>query len=179
VAPPRSGVTGERLPPAPPDLRALLTPLVAAGVDFVVIGGMAGTAHGSSYPSYDLDIAYSRDRANLERLVLVLRDLDVTLRGAPADPPFQLDVRALENGANFTFATRHGDFDVLADVAGIKSYSELRQAAELTSIAGVEVPIASIDHLIAMKRASNRPKDRNMLEEYIVLADEQRRLQAE
>ncbi len=172
-------MSDQRLPPAAPDLGALLRPLVAAGVDFVVIGGMAGVAHGSSYPSFDLDVAYSRERANLERLVEVLRGLDVTLRGAPADLPFQLDVRTLENGANFTFSTRHGDFDVLADVAGIKSFAELRRGAELKSIAGVEVPVASIDHLIAMKRASNRPKDRNMLEEYIVIADEQRRAQPE
>ena len=44
-------------------------------------------------------------------------------------------------------------------------------------IEGVEVPIASIDHLIAMKRAANRTKDKLMLEEYIVIADEQRRLE--
>jgi hypothetical protein len=37
------------------------------------------------------------------------------------------------------------------------------------------VKVASIDHLIAMKRASNRTKDKLMLEEYIVIADEQGR----
>ena len=42
------------------------------GVDFVVIGGIAGIAHGSSYPSYDLDLAYARDHENIERLVAAL-----------------------------------------------------------------------------------------------------------
>jgi len=140
-----------------------------------VIGGMAGLAHGSSYPSFDLDIAYARDRANIERLVTALTNIGVSLRGAPEDLPFQLDVRTIENGANFTFTTPFGDLDVLAEVAGIRSYDDLRRGAEVKRIAGHEVHVASLDHLIAMKRGANRPKDQRMLEDYIVIADEQRR----
>jgi hypothetical protein len=168
-------VTGELLPPKAPDLGALLEPLLRHRVDFVIVGGMAGTVHGSSYPSYDLDVAYARDRPNLERLVAALSDIGVTLRGAPPELEFQLDAPTLDNGANFTFQTPYGDFDVLADVGGVSSYSDLRAAAEQKEIAGVAVPVASIDHLIAMKRAANRTKDKLMLEEYIVLADEHRR----
>jgi hypothetical protein len=153
----------------------LLSALERHGVNFVVIGGIAGIAHGSSYPSYDLDIAYARNRQNLERLVAALEDIGVTLRGAPADLPFQFDLRTFENGANFTFVTPYGDFDVLAEVAGMKSYEDLRRGAEDQRIAGHTVPVASIDHLIAMKRAAGRDKDKLMLENYIVIADEQQR----
>ena len=52
------------------------------GVDFVIVGGVAGGAHGSSYPTYDLDIAYERSADNLERLASALRELAATLRGA-------------------------------------------------------------------------------------------------
>jgi len=153
----------------------LLQALSEHGVDFVVIGGMAGLVHGSAYPTFDLDVAYSRDRANLERLVGALGELDVTLRGAPADLPFQLDVRTLENGANFTFDTPYGSFDVLADIAGMSTYENLRKEARVEAIEGIEVRVASIDDLIAMKRAADRTKDKVMVEEYIVIADEQRR----
>lgn len=163
------------LPGSAPRLKALLEPLVRHGVDFVLIGGMAGFVHGSSYPTYDLDVAYDRGRGNLERLVAALTELGVTLRGAPPDLPFILDERTLENGANFTFTTAHGDLDILADISGISSYEQLSREARETTVAGVRVRVASIDHLIAMKRASNRPKDRLMLEEYIVIADEQQR----
>ena len=166
---------GEPLPPKAPDLQALLKPLVDHGVDFVVIGGMAGIALGSNYPSFDLDVMYERGRANIQRLVAALRELDVRLRGAPPDLPFLLDARTIENGANFTFITSHGDIDVLADVAGVKGYEPVAGRAVEREIAGLPVKVASIDDLIAMKRAANRPKDRNMLEEYIVIADERRR----
>ena len=166
--------------PADPklDLGSLLGALNKHGVDFVVIGGVAGLAQGSAYPTYDLDVAYARDRANLERLVEALRDLDVTLRGAPANLPFPLDVKTLENGASFTFDTVYGKFDILGDAAGSGGYDSLRKKAVLTVVAGSEVRVASIDHLIAMKRSANRPKDRNMVEEYIVLADEIRKREA-
>lgn len=145
----------------------------------MVIGGVAGLAHGSSYPTFDLDVAYGRDAANLERLAAALRELEVSLTNAPPDLPFQVNGRTLQNGANFTFDTPHGRFDILGDVSGIRSYEELRADSTVATIEGVSVRVASIDHLIAMKRAANRPKDRLMLEEYIVIADEQERLRRE
>jgi hypothetical protein len=165
----------ERLPPRAPDVARLLEPFVRGGVDFVVIGGVAGLAQGSNFPTFDLDLAYGRDRFNVERLVAALRELGVALRGAPEDLPFPLDTRSIENGANFTFVTRYGDLDVLADLPGVASYDQLRAASAPRTVGGYEVRVASIDHLIAMKRAANRTKDRLMLEEYIVLADEVQR----
>jgi len=169
------GFVTDSLPQKAPDLRRLLGPLVSHGVNFVLIGGMAGIARGSSYPSYDLDIAYARDKGNVKRLASALDEIGVRLRGAPDDLPFQLDERAIENGANFTFITPFGDLDVLADVAGVRRYDELLADSEEKDIFGLPVRVASFDHLIAMKRAANRPKDRNMLEEYVVLADEIRK----
>lgn len=151
----------------------LLQTLSDHGVDFVVVGGMAGLAHGSAYPTFDLDVAYARDRGNLERLAGALQELGVTLRGAPADLPFQLDAETLARGANFTFDSPYGSFDILGDAAGMDSYDSLRAEAVVVTIEGVEVRVASIDHLIAMKRAANRTKDKLMVEEYIVIADEQ------
>lgn len=165
---------GKALQPKP-----LLEALDRHGVDFVVVGGLAGLAHGSSYPTYDLDIAYSREQPNLRRLAAALTEIGVTLRGAPPDLPFQLDVQTLANGANLTFDTEFGSFDVLGDIAGIKSYEELRQGARIERIAGVEVRVASLDHLITMKRAANRTKDQLMVLEYVKLADDLRREEKE
>lgn len=150
----------------------LLERLVAAGVDFVVIGGIAGTAHGSAYVTNDLDIAYGRTEENLARLVEVLREVHATLRGAPTGVPFLLDAKTLAAGDNFTFDTDFGAFDILADPAGAPSYGELRKAADVFEIGALEVPFASLDHLIRMKDATGRPRDRERSMEYRTLADE-------
>jgi predicted nucleotidyltransferase len=160
-----------------------LKPLIAAldrhGVDFVIVGGVAGLAQGSSYPTYDLDVAYPRDPGNMRRLAEALEEIGVTLRGAPDDLPFQLDAQTLANGANFTFDTEFGSFDVLSDIAGIRSYEDLRRNAKVEQISGIDVRIASLDDLIAMKRAANRVKDQLMVLEYVELADEIRRREME
>jgi hypothetical protein len=163
------------LPAKAPEADKLLGPLVAHGVDFILIGGQAGISHGSSYPSYDLDVLYARDHDNVVRLVAALGEIGVRLRGAPKDLPFVLDARTIENGANFTFITPYGDFDVLADAAGMPSYEELKSAAIEREVFGHRVKVASLDHLIAMKRAAGRTKDKLMIEEYLVIADRQRR----
>jgi hypothetical protein len=159
--------------------KPLLQALVRHEVDFVVIGGLAGMLLGSSYPSYDLDVAYERSPANLERLASALRELGATLRGAPADLPFLLDARTLKAGANFTFDTPYGPLDILGEIAGAPSYEKLRSDAVEGKIAGVAVRGSSIDHLIAMKEAAGRTKDKLMATEYRVLADEIRRRESE
>lgn len=160
---------------APPSFepRRILESLAAHGVDFVLIGGMAGVARGSSYPSFDVDIAYERSKRNLERLATALRELGATLRGAPPDVPFILDWKTLENGASFTFATNFGALDILSDPVGAPRYTLLRDGAgEAVDVEGVRILVCSIDHLIAMKEAAGRPKDLLMASEYRVISDE-------
>jgi hypothetical protein len=143
-------------------------------VDFVIVGGVAGGAHGSAYPTYDLDVAYERSDTNLERLAAALRELDAERRGAPPGLPFQLDAETLESGANFTFTTTYGDLDVLSHLDGAPSYQALKEAGTEADVRGVRVVVASLDHLIAMKEAAGRTKDKLMATEYRVLSDELR-----
>lgn len=55
--------------------------------------------------------------------------------------------------------TEFGDLDILGNPAGIDSFEGLFERSTVMEIYGVEVQVASIDDLIAMKRAANRPKD--------------------
>jgi hypothetical protein len=155
--------------------RPILDTLLAHRIDFVLIGGLAGIVRGSSYPSYDIDIAYGRERENLERLAAALSELGATLRGAPPNLPFLLDARTLENGSHFTFDTPYGSLDILSDPDGAPPYAALRAGAGVPlEVEGVPMRVASLDHLIAMKEASGRPKDKLMATEYRVISDELR-----
>jgi hypothetical protein len=147
-----------------------------AGVDFVVIGGVAGGAHGSSFGTFDIDLAVARQKRNLTKVAKVLSELGAELRGATKGLPFLLDAKTLAAGANFTFTTRLGDVDIIGDPAGAPSYDQLKAKALTIDVRGYPVRIASLDDLIAMKEAAGRPKDLNMASEYRVLADEARKL---
>jgi hypothetical protein len=150
----------------------LLGALTAQRVEFVIVGGLAGNLHGSARVTYDLDVAYARDVENLERLAAMLSSVHATLRGAPEDLPFLLDAKTLAAGSNFTFATDFGPLDVLGDPAGAPPYSELAAEAEHLDLAGLEVAVASLDHLIRMKEAAGRPQDKLDASEYRALWEE-------
>ncbi|MBD0348434.1 MAG: hypothetical protein ICV59_04715 [Thermoleophilia bacterium] len=152
----------------------VLATLARHRVDFVLIGGMAGIAHGSALPSFDVDVAYERSDENLERLAAALHELDAELRGAPRDLPFRPDAEILRAGMHFTFETPYGSFDIVADPDGAPSYPHLVRAASEAEVAGERVRLVSIDHLIAMKEATGRPKDKAMAAELRAISDELR-----
>lgn len=57
------------------DYKALIPLLVENQIDFIVVGGAAATAHGSARLTLDLDIVYSRESHNLERVFKALQPL--------------------------------------------------------------------------------------------------------
>jgi hypothetical protein len=67
------------------DIASLLSALGGAGVDFIIVGGVAATIHGSSRLTQDIDVVYERSDANLERLAAALGGVSPYLRGAPGD----------------------------------------------------------------------------------------------
>jgi hypothetical protein len=156
--------------------RKLLNALLDGDVAFVIVGGLAAQAHGSPLITEDLDICHDLDRANLERLASVPADLAAVRRGMPegVEPP--LDARALEAGDVFTLRTRFGDLDLLSRPEPGLDYQMLRSRAIRFKLYGSDVWMASLDDLVAMKRAAGRPKDLLALEHLGALREEIDRL---
>lgn len=152
--------------------RVALRSLTEAGVDYVVIGGVAARILGSPSLTEDLDVCHARDKANLERLSSALRAIRARLRGVDDDIPFLLDARTLAARANFTFTTDAGDVDVLALPSGVTGYDELVRNAQEVDLGGFTVLVCDLDDLIRMKQAAGRPKDRIELEVLYALRDE-------
>lgn len=153
------------------DIEAMLQALDEHGVEFIVVGGIAGRLHGSPTVTQDLDVCYERSRENLDRLATALQHLDARLRGAPADVPFHLDGETLEAGGNFTFTTSAGPLDILAYPAGTDGYTSLTGNAEELDLDGFTVRIAGLDDLIRMKVAAGRAKDRIEVEVLTAIRD--------
>jgi predicted nucleotidyltransferase len=137
----------------------LVRVLSEAEVDYVVVGGVAVVVQAHARFTDDLDICYATDRANLSRLGEVLVELGATLRGIEVDVPFVPDGRTLRGTQILCLNTPLGGLDLVARPEGAPRYERLRARAEVVEIAGVEVPVASIDDMIAMKRAAGRPQD--------------------
>src|SRR5207248_2590798 len=93
-----------------------------AGVEFIVIGGVAATAHGSAHVTTDLDIVYRRTPENVALLADALSVLQPYLRGAPPGLPFQFGVDTIGRGLSVALVTRapsaDRNVDLELDVAG-------------------------------------------------------------
>jgi predicted nucleotidyltransferase len=137
----------------------LLRNLAEAGVDFLVIGGVAVFLQGYARFTKDLDIVYATDAANLERLGGVLVAVAARLRGIGDDVPFVPDARTLKRTQILTLETPLGDIDLLVDPDGAARYEEMRERADVVDLDGVTFRIVSIEDLLAMKRAAGRPQD--------------------
>jgi hypothetical protein len=128
-------------------------------VNCVVVGGVAAWANGSSQATFDVDVCYARDVANLTRLIRALQSVNATLRGAPKDIPFILDEETLRRGLNFTFETDVGDIDLLGEVSGVGAYADCLENSERVEIFGYSFRVISLGKLIDAKRAAGRMKD--------------------
>ena len=84
------------------DFEKALATITGGGVEFIVIGGVAGALYGSAFITQDLDVVYARHRENIRRLAAALQPQQPYLRGAPEGLPFRWDERTIRNGLNFT-----------------------------------------------------------------------------
>lgn len=157
------------------DFKALLRTLADAGVEYILVGGAAGTVHGATRLTLDVDAVYRRSPVNIERLVLALTPHHPYLRGAPPGLPFRWDAATVQRGLNFTLTTDIGDLDLLGEIAGGGTYEDLLPHSVPIQVFGVECRCLGLERLIHVKRAAGRPKDLEAVAELEAILEERRR----
>jgi len=159
----------------PLDLTRLLATLHRHGVDYVVIGGVAVQVHGHRRTTMDLDLMPEPSLENLERLAAALEELEAQPRDM-AQGETQASVADPERLATAAvlppLSTRHGALHILNEPKGARPFDQLRGAALMVEVEGIEVPIVALDDLLRMKRASGRRAD---LEDIAALTVEESR----
>jgi hypothetical protein len=132
------------------------------GVDYVIVGGFASVAHGSSLPTQDIDVVPSRHADNLDRLARALRRMNAMIRTSHEPVPVPIDGPFLANmPLMLNLVTDCGDIDLTFRPSGRTGGFEGWNANAITvEIADrLSVRIAALDDIIDSKRAANRPKD--------------------
>jgi len=156
------------------DFKALLRILSDAGVEFIVVGGVAAAVHGSARATFDLDVVYRRTPEGIERLVLALLPYHPYLRGAPPGLPFRWDAATVRRGLNFTLTTDIGDLDLLGEITGGGAYEALAPSTTIIRAFDIECRLLNLDRLIEVKRAAGRPKDFEVVAELETIREQQR-----
>jgi hypothetical protein len=157
------------------DFARLLGALGDAGVECIIVGGLAATIHGSSRLTQDIDVVYARSGANLERLTTALGPHDPYLRGAPPGLPFAWSADTLQRGLNFTLTTTLGDIDLLGEITGGGTYEDLLPHTLVVTMFGRDHRCLDLPWLIQTKRAAGRPRDLEAIAELEALREERDR----
>ncbi|MGH8973798.1 MAG: hypothetical protein ACRD0C_11420 [Acidimicrobiia bacterium] len=154
----------------------LLAVLAEHDVDYVVIGGLAATLHGSAHVTFDLDITPQRSAGNLARLAAALAELDARLRvdREPAGVAFNPSADFLARGETLNLTTRHGDLDISFVPSGTQGYPDLRRDAVGITVHGIDIVVAALADIVRSKEAAGREKDRLVLPELRALLSRQR-----
>jgi hypothetical protein len=150
--------------------------LEAAGVPFVVVGGVAASAHGSARVTDDLDVCYDTTAQSLTALAALLAQWRAYPRGIEPNLPFVMDVQTLRSAPVLTLDTSEGRLDLLDTVAGVGDYAACfadSEAIEVTIAGhGVRFRALTLEALIRAKRAAGRRKDMDHLIELEAIAEE-------
>ena len=131
----------------------ILEELNRAGVEYVVIGGIAATLHGCPEQTYDLDILYASSDENRVRLLNALKAI-----GAEWEAP--LNASILQRQSVFSLNTKYGDLDIFTVAAGISDFDAAASKAEKFRWREIEAKVLDLNTLILSKETAGDPNPR-------------------
>jgi len=162
----------------PTDFLSVFAALQDAKVRYVLVGGLAVLLHGVDRLTADIDLVVDLAPAQASRAVDTLLGIGFKA-GAPvdarqfADPATRTRWRDESGMLVLSFwdpENRRPTVDLFADYP--MEFEALYRGSVLMPLTGTAVRVASVDHLIEIKRAAGRPKD---IEDAARLADLRRK----
>ncbi len=132
------------------------------GVDYVIVGGVAGRMQGSSSTTQDLDIMPEPSPANLERLAWALSGAETSKKPASATAyGAQPLVEAVEFQSEelSSYRTAHGVIAVIMHLPGVGGYDRVIRNARRYASGDIVLHAANLDDIITSKETIGRAKD--------------------
>jgi hypothetical protein len=149
----------------------LIKLLAESETDYVLVGGLAVALHGYQRVTMDVDVVLAMSPENIERFIghaksAGLRPVMPVPLEALAQPELLEQWRREKGMLAFGLHGAEAQATVLdVLVASGIPYADLRRDAAMVDMGPYRIPVASIDHLIAMKTGSGRSKDLIDIEE--------------
>jgi hypothetical protein len=134
-----------------PDFRDLLVEFARFEVSYALLGGYAVGYHGKPRATKDLDLLISAAGDNLNRVASALASF-----GAPAH--VVESARSMAESEIVHFGVPPVRVDLLRSADGIDTELAIGRA-QLAVVDALEIPVLTLDDLIANKRAAGRPQD--------------------
>jgi hypothetical protein len=145
--------------PPTADLGALLRELVAADVEFIVVGGAATVMHGAPVTTRDLDIVPAQHARNLERLLSILDRLDTRFRPVRPDRDIAPTAQHVSGTGQLNLITRLGPLDILLRLHDARGYDDLLPHTTALEAEGLAIRVLDLPTLIEIKRSTGRAHD--------------------
>lgn len=158
----------------------LIKLLAESETDYVLVGGLAVALQGYQRVTMDVDVVLAMDDANIGRFI-------AHAKAAGLRPVMPVAIESLarpellEQWRNEKGLLAFGLQGVQAQatvldvlIAPVIPFIDLRRDATKIEVGPYRIPVASIDHLIAMKSVSGRKKDALDIEELKRLREEGR-----
>ena len=136
-----------------------------ARVDYVLVGGLAVSLQGVVRGTLDVDVVLAMDAANLDRFIAAARAMGLA-------PSLPVPIESLADAAQMDLWHRERNMLAFslreAAPAGLVvdvlvrprvSHADLRSKASVRSMGSIDIPVASIEHLIALKSGTGRSID--------------------
>ena len=166
-------LTGGRKPTGA-GLSEVLVGLLEAGVDFILVGGLAAVIQGAPITTMDVDIVHSQSPENIARLLAFLKSVEAVHRRFD-DKRIKLKEEEDLSGKGYVIVTTGiGAIDVLAVIEGGRSYEDLLEHTVDIDFRGHTLRVLDLKTLIELKKTSTDPKDKQRL---LVLRETLRQLE--
>jgi predicted nucleotidyltransferase len=133
------------------DYKEMLQCLSEENVEFLLVGAYAVAAYGYPRATKDIDILVRAAPENASSLMRALARFGAPLSGV-SEADFSTE------GIVFQIGNSPRRIDILTRISGV-DFQRAYDRRETVSLEGIEIPVISLEDLIANKRATGRTQD--------------------
>ena len=153
--------------------------LYESEVQFIVVGGMAAVLTGVPVNTFDLDVVFSREADNVDRIMPALEKLDAIFR-QQRDRRLHPNRSHVAAGGHLLLVTRFGSMDLRGTIGNNLGYEELLpHTVQMDLGEGLHVRVLDLETNVSIKEQLGRDKDLAALHEMRATLKEQRRRKSE